>query len=320
MRVNAQLIDAELGAHLWAEKFDTARGDLLDMQDEIVTRVARALHIKLSAVEAARLNYLRPKDQDADMLAMQAESEFLAHGVTGGVRMVAYMRLCEQVLERDPNNIRALTILGLALAVGVWSGRLDLEVASRAAALTEHALTLAPNHYMAHHSRSVLLMVQQRHQEAIAADERALQLNPGYVGTYTTLAYTYGLAGNPLEGIRILETAIRLSPRDPLMFSLLNMRGILHFMLGNDQLAVDALSQAVGQNPNSVISIIHLAALLALNGRMAEAKECLARPATHASLPTISGWRARETSRHLIYLAYRERLYDGLRKAGMPER
>ena len=74
VRVNAQLIDAETGAHLWADQFDADRADLLQMQDEIVTRIARALEIQLSAVDAARVEETRPGNLDAEDLARRCKA------------------------------------------------------------------------------------------------------------------------------------------------------------------------------------------------------------------------------------------------------
>jgi adenylate cyclase len=78
IRVNAQLIDAETGAHLWADQFDSDQGELLEMQDEIVTRLARALQIQLAAVEASHVKRTHPENPDAEELAMQCEATICA--------------------------------------------------------------------------------------------------------------------------------------------------------------------------------------------------------------------------------------------------
>ena len=74
VRVNAQLIDADSGAHLWAEQFDTPRADLLQMQDEIVTHLARAMDLQLPEAEAARLKRTPAANPDAEDLALQCQS------------------------------------------------------------------------------------------------------------------------------------------------------------------------------------------------------------------------------------------------------
>ena len=112
VRVDAQLIDAETGAHLWADQFDANQGELLEMQDEIVTRLARALQIQLAAVEASRVARAHPENVDAEELAMQCEAGYLRWGVTVNIAQPAFA-LCERALEMDARNIRALAILGV---------------------------------------------------------------------------------------------------------------------------------------------------------------------------------------------------------------
>jgi adenylate cyclase len=110
VRVNAQLIDAESGAHLWAEQFDTPRADLLQTQDEIVTRLARSMYLQLPEVEAARLKRTPAANPDAEDLALQCQAAFLKNEE---IFLATCYRLCDQALAADPNNVRALTYLAL---------------------------------------------------------------------------------------------------------------------------------------------------------------------------------------------------------------
>ena len=111
MRVNAQLIDAGSGAHLWAEQFDTPRADLLQTQDAIVTHLARAIDFQLIEAEAARLKRTPAANRDAEDLALQCAAGAWKAGWIGKEADAAYA-LCEQALAIDPNNVRALMVLG----------------------------------------------------------------------------------------------------------------------------------------------------------------------------------------------------------------
>jgi adenylate cyclase len=122
VRVNAQLIDAGSGAHLWAEQFDTPRADLLQMQDEIVTHLARAMEIQLTEAEAARLKRTPVANADAEDLALQCEASAQKGGFLGDEADAGY-RLCEQALAIDPNNLRALSMLSVKFWVPVGIGR-----------------------------------------------------------------------------------------------------------------------------------------------------------------------------------------------------
>ncbi len=146
MRVNAQLIDAGSGAHLWAEQFDTPRADLLQTQDAIVTHLTRALDFQLSQAEGARLKRTPAANPNAEDLALQCAAGAWRAGWIGKEADAAYA-LCEQALAIDPNNSRALRILGLKFLNLAQSGassdsKGDLE---RADELESKALALDPD-------------------------------------------------------------------------------------------------------------------------------------------------------------------------------
>ncbi len=111
MRVNAQLIDAGSGAHLWAEQFDTPRADLLQTQDAIVTHLTRAMDFQLTQAEGARVKRTPVANRDAEDLALQCRAGVWKAGGIGKEADAGYA-LCEQALAIDPNNVRALTELG----------------------------------------------------------------------------------------------------------------------------------------------------------------------------------------------------------------
>src|SRR5271165_416747 len=112
MRVNAQLIDAGSGAHLWADQFDTPRADLLQTQDAIVRHLANTLAFELVQAEGARLKRTPAANRDAEDLALQCDVGARKVGSPIGKEADAAYALCEQALAIDPNNVRALTALG----------------------------------------------------------------------------------------------------------------------------------------------------------------------------------------------------------------
>jgi adenylate cyclase len=110
MRVSAQLIDAGTGAHLWADQFDADRSDLLEMQDEIVTRLSRALQVRLVEVDAARIARAIPGDLDAEDLAMRCEA-LVVNSQEGSDEVERGYDLCQRALQRDKSNVKALVNL-----------------------------------------------------------------------------------------------------------------------------------------------------------------------------------------------------------------
>jgi TolB-like protein len=107
VRVNVQLIDADSRAHLWADQFDAARADLLQMQDDIVVRLAYTLGLELIKADAQKS--ARSINPDAEDLALRCSAAVNKAGFIGEEADAGY-RLCQQALDIDPNNIDALTM------------------------------------------------------------------------------------------------------------------------------------------------------------------------------------------------------------------
>ena len=179
VRVNAQLIDADSGAHLWAEQFDTARADLLQMQDEIVTHLARSMQLQLTEAEGARLKRTPAANPNAEDLALQCVAGLRKGGYIGKEADAAY-GLCEQALAIDPDNNLATNFLNirtwLPAALGLSADpKADLK---RADEVVSRMLARDPNDHYALGSKGHILQNQAHYDEAIAEHERSLALDP----------------------------------------------------------------------------------------------------------------------------------------------
>jgi TolB-like protein/DNA-binding winged helix-turn-helix (wHTH) protein len=322
VRVNAQLIDVDTGAHLWAERFDAHYVDLLQAQDEIVTRLARALQIEMTALESARISPSVTVRRGAEDLGLAGEAIYLRYGPSRRESESGF-QLCERALAIDPNNVRALGILAEKTTMrvtGMQSIDRDADI-RRSAELVARALAADPNSYHAHHAKARLLVAQKRAEEALIEAERSLRLNPGYIPSYLVLCQANLMLGLPKNTIEHARKVKRLSPPDPYLYVFHTQEGLAHIMLGEDDLAVACLRQAVANNPEFPAASGYLVAGLALIGKIAEAREQLER---YLSLPdahtkTVAGWRNMAYSEDPAYLAMRHRIYEGLRKAGMAE-
>jgi TolB-like protein/DNA-binding winged helix-turn-helix (wHTH) protein/Tfp pilus assembly protein PilF len=335
-RVSAQLIDADTSAHLWAGQFDAdlsgksgrrprARryhSDLLEMQDEIVTRLARELEIELTAVEAARISRTRVTKLDAEDFALRGEAIFLAYGVYRDEAEPGFV-LCERALQIDPDNVRALSILAERFATRViMKQSIDREADTRRAdELASRALAVDPNSYHAHQAKARALLAHRRIEEAIVEARRSLSLNPGFIPAYRNLCVAAMYLGRPEEMIEYADKAMRLSPLDPYLALFHLFRATGCFMLQRDEDAIVSLQHAVANSPEFSTAIAWLAAVLALTDRDAEARDALKRYFLIRSTKTktIAQWKSLAYSENPVYLAARERWYEGLRRAGMPE-
>jgi adenylate cyclase len=320
VRVNAQLIDVETGAHLWADQFDADRGDLLKMQDEIVTRLARAMQIQLVAVDAARVTRTRPGNLDGEDLALRCQAGI--YNSVGPAELAAAFSLCDRALNIDNGNVPALSILAMMHIIPVVEARsTDPQADIRQAdELVSRALALDPNFYAAHFAKAYVLMGQNRTQEAVIEGERSLALNPSFIDAYVALCAANNFLGRPDRALELADKAIRLSPRDPFLRVLYHMKGWALFMKQQDDQAIEWLRRAEG---GVVFTELILASALALTGRQAEARETLKRYSTMTGVTTTTIGQLRKQQLSLAdnptWVAYNERLFEGLRKAGMPE-
>jgi TolB-like protein len=322
VRVSAQLIDVDTGAHLWAERFDADQADLLQMQDEIVTRLARALQIELAALESIRISRSTSESQDAEDLALNGEAIYLRYGPSRRESETGF-ELCERALTIDPDNVRALGILAekyTTRVTGMQSIDRDSDI-RRSDELASRALAVDPNSYHAHHAKARVLVAQKRADEALIEAERSLRLNPGFIPTYLVLCQANLMLGLPETAIEHANKVKRFSPPDPYLYVFHTQEGLARIMLHQDALAVTCLRRAVANNPEFPAAAAYLVAALALSGKEAEAREQLK---TYLSLRdtttrTVAGWRKMAYSDNPIYVAFRERIYEGLSKAGMPD-
>jgi TolB-like protein/Tfp pilus assembly protein PilF len=322
VRVNAQLIDADTGAHLWADQFDADRTDLLDMQDEIVTQLSRALQIRLIEVDAAHVARTHPGDSDAEQLAMRCQA-VLASSHPGSVEAQGGYSLCERALERDERNVRALVNLSFKFIDRVLSEQsLDREADIRQAGeLVSRALAIDPNDYGVHFAKAEILLGQEHFEEAMVEAERSLALSPSFVSAYSPLSVASSFLGRPQEAVEYADKAMRLSPRDPSLFAFYLDKGFALSLLGQHDQAIVWLRRAVAAAPQWPLPQALLAAALSLSGHEAEARDVLkgylSLSGTRAR--TIAQWMGQLPSKNAVFLAYAARLVEGLRKAGLPE-
>jgi TolB-like protein/class 3 adenylate cyclase/Tfp pilus assembly protein PilF len=326
MRVNAQLIDAGSGAHLWAEQFDTPRADLLQTQDAIVAHLAPAIDFQLTQAEGARVKRTAV-NRDAEDLALQCDAGQWKAGSIGKEADAAYA-LCEQALAIDPNNVRALMALGLKFWVRAVLGvsgdpKGDL---ARADQLESKALVLDPDWTWTHEAKGSVLRAQGRPEEGVTEQERALALDPSNVNAVAELGFDYENLGEFDKSLEYLDKAILASPHDRALRWWYGAKAEDNFALKRYDQAIESARRAIAINPDyNAFSHAMLVAALALTDHDAEAREALQRflalPST-GSFKTIAAWKDHFVSEQHVdprLVDRDERTLTGLRKAGMPE-
>ena len=317
MRVNVQLIDAETGAHLWAERFDKPVANLFDMQDEIVSRLANQLSTEIASVEARRAE----RTPNPDSL------DFWFRGVdwiNKGVNPESLTKAREcfvSALDLDPDNVRALLGMVLVDAIVTQMHSFDdrLERIARAEKLALRALFMAPRTALAHYCMGIILTFSDRAEQGIDELKQALALDPNLAFAHAQIGFAKIVLGRAEETEADVLEAMRLSPRDTGAYVWCSFVGDAKLVLGDDREAVVWYRRSIEANRNYPIARFHCAAALALSGQV-EASRVESR-AGLALAPgfTIKRYREGALSDNPRYLAQRQRILEGLKLAGVPE-
>jgi TolB-like protein/class 3 adenylate cyclase len=317
MRVNVQLIDPETGSHLWAERFDKPVADLFDMQDEIVSRLANRLGQELAAAEARRAECsVNPDSMDHYFLGLAVFNEGITVELLGKARSHF-----DRALDLDPTNVDALVYrawIDVTFAANYFSN--DRAERHRAAESDlGKALRLRPDNANAHCALGVLRMYSNRAAQGISECERALTINRNLADAHAWIGMAKVFAGRNEETEGHVLEALRISPRDTHASSWTHIAGAAKLAAGRDEEAVAWLNRSIELGPNWPLPHLWLAAALARLDRLEEARD-----AARAGLEldpgfTIARLRSSAFSDNPVYLAGRERVYEGMRKAGLPE-
>ncbi len=317
LRVNVQLVDAESGKHFWADRFENPVADLFDMQDAIVSRLVHTLGKKVIVEEARRAE--RSLHPDAMDLTFQGQA--CLYKGSNPEHLTQARGFFERALAIDHRSVGAL--VGVA-TVDLWLGAsllTDDRTACFSAAETEviKALELAPDHAMAHLTLGGVYIFANRAVQGIAECEHALLLDRNLADAHAAIGLAKYIMGQSAETEGHILEAFRLSPRDMTAYQWMKTVGLAKMQLGAYDEAVAWLRRSIEANRNFPNSHFALAAALGLLGAVDEA-----RTAAKAALMlnpgfTIRRLRASGFSDNPTYLAGRERLYEGLRLAGVPE-
>jgi TolB-like protein len=319
LRVNVQLVDAETGNHLWAERFDKPVADLFDMQDEIVSRLANALDAELIAAEARRAE--RSTHPDAMDLVFQGTS-WLNKGLTPDF-MAQARSFFEKAMALDPENVEAM--VGLARVDAVLGGAVMTDDYSARLAAAEKTITkvlsLTPNHASAHAILGLVQISTKRAAQGIAECEQALALDRNLARAHALIGLALYFLGRGAETEPHIKEALRLSPRDTIAPRWFIWVGLAKAQLGADAEAVVWMRRGLDANRNYSVTHFDLAAVLARLGKLDEARAAVNAGLALDSRFTIRRYRdvTYANSDNPTYRAGRERLIEGMRFAGVPE-
>jgi len=325
VRVNVQLIDAVTDEHLWAERFDKERKDILQAQEEIVARLSRSAGVEMVRSEARSGANEGGDRESAVELVMRGNA--LASDLAQKERAIEAVTLFARALEQDPDNPDAM--IGIAstrvyqvVNQYVTEGREAL--LNQAEELVSRAVGLAPDHIGVMKARAVLLRARGRFADAMIAAQSVIAANPGEPTAYRELGLNNLYLGETQKAVEWFQRADDVAPRDRVRWTWLLGRGRALVHLREDDEAATALRLAVHNNPHYPLGRAFLAAAEALVGNIDQARLHLAKYDELDPGMTICRFTKERASVPLdavspTYLRGHARFLNGLRRAGMPE-
>jgi adenylate cyclase len=316
MRINVQLIEVETGDQIWAERFDEPVADLFETQDEIVARVANTLGYVLVSAEAKKGS--RSDNQDVIDLTMHGWSLLWRSQRQAPKELRETVNearaLFERALQIEPNNADALAGSARTYNADCLYGWRDpgTDYDTKVLGQANRAIALDPNNVGAYTVKSwYLSLVSHRYREALGVTDAGLAVNPNYVRLYVPRAVAENSLGLYEQAKADAERAMRLSPHDPYIGFLHVDVGDAEISLGHFDAAIDAYRKAIDSGLQRYFVYGNLAAAYAHVGKMGEAKAELAE--ARRLNPVITVKWMKEHSPDL------PAVFDGLRKAGLPE-
>jgi adenylate cyclase len=314
VRVNAQLIDAASGAHLWAERFEEDVADLFKLQDQVVGRLGNTLGFELVRAEANKS--ARSANPDAIDLTMRGWAT-IWEGIQQQVMTekqdlyYAARTLFERALAIDPNYADALAGDAMTYQVDYlygWSHS-GTDYEAKVIGQADRAIALAPDDARAYYPKSTYLRMTHRANESIQVANDGLATNPNSSQLYSARSQAEVALGHFDRAISDAEQAIRLSPRDPQV-------GLRYVIIGDAEVGLGHLDDAIEEYRKAIDAgyrnrVVNMAGAYALQGKMEEAKSVLAEALRANPKLTIKMLTERS--------AVPPALAEGLRKAGLAE-
>jgi adenylate cyclase len=312
LRVNAQLIDATTGRHLWSEKYDRQMKDLFSVQDHISKEILTALRVKLVEGEQERVWAKGTSNLDGYLKFLQAYDTFKSFNKQS---MILTRQICEEAIVLDPNYEQAHSLLGVSHLIDLWFGwgespRSSME---KSEAALKKATSLNPLSDFAYANLGHLYLMQEHHDEAIVAGEKSVTLNPNGDYNMVLLAMTLMYSRRCEEAITLFKEAWRRNPYCPAWY--IHAAGVAYRGLGKWDEAIAECKRALERKPDHFPALVVMASVYGMSGRIEEG-----RAAATQILKINPGYCIEKQSLPYKYKPDAEAVREGLRKVGIPEK
>ncbi len=315
VRITAQLIEAQSGNHIWADRYDRDLEDIFDLQDEIQQAIVAAVEPELVSAEFQRASKKSSDDLAAWDLLQQAMWHLNQRNEEDTSRAV---KLFEETIARDSSMARAYSGYSRTLInmIGYGWSRKPEEHLRKTKELALEAVRKDDSDPFNHDALGRVFSFHNDPENAIREHRIALKLNPNSAYTHWGLAEALRMADRHEEALTHLEEAIRLSPRDSLLFMTESYKGLSLESLGRIQEAENAFLRGVSLRPDVIWMTMLLVDFYVRHERLTDARELVERASPR--LPDLSLSYARNSINPHISLRG-ENLIENLRAAGLPD-
>ncbi len=309
VRVGAQLIEAAKGGHIWADRYDGSLEEIFDLQDEVASRTAGAVGSGILSAEIESANRRRPENLNAYGLYAQGMGFMVTPSRRGVVKA---KEAFSNALALDPTYSNAHVGLGWMYFIEHvfrW-GDDPAQSQEKALQALRLAVELDPYNDRAHAILGMCLVFRKEHELAKTEAERALELNPNLALGRLSRSFVNVYSGRPTEGVADARMAIRLSPRDPLMFAFENFVAWGSYLARDYVTAAEWASRMTAKYPDYIFGHFDLAIACAQVGQTERASQALkeAQRITPDLVETAKGQPLKDAEDM-------EHMWDGLRKA-----
>jgi TolB-like protein/class 3 adenylate cyclase/Flp pilus assembly protein TadD len=311
LRINAQLIDAITGRHLWSEKYDREIKDIFSLQDNISKEVLTALRVKIVEGEQARVWAKGTSNIEAYLKFLKAYEIFKSFNKKN---MILCRQICEEAIAIDPDYDAPYTLVGASHLIDLWFGwgespRSSME---KSEAALKKALTLAPSSDFAYANLGHLYLMQERFEEALVIGKKSIALNPNGDYNMVLLAMTLMYSGHSEEAISLYKEAWRLNPYCPAWY--IHAAGVAYRDLGKWDEAIAVLKRALEVKPDHFPALVVMASTYGMSDQLNKGR------AVAAEILRINpGYCIKKQWLPYKDKAIAEALRKALRKVGIPE-
>ncbi len=315
IRINAQLIDAQTGNHVWAQRYDRDLDDMFALQDEMTETIVAAIEPELASVERERARRKPPESLGAWECYQRGLWHLYQFTKDANAEAQAFFR---RAIELDADFAPGYAGLGDALYLSMMHGYAEshAETLSQGFEAARRAVALDGKDAGARFTLGRLYYMKREHDASIAELKTAVALNPSFANAYLGLATAMVYSGKASEAIGPADDALRLSPHDPYLWILMVVQAFARLQLKDYEAALDWSTQAVRQPSAEITAYLTHASSLGHLGRHDEGRKAIAEV-----LRRKPDFSPEYVGNILPYkdTADLDDILDGLRKAGLPE-